>query len=59
MEVPSLAKRRRHRASISLAGSSRIFSTSRYVLSGLMGVSLLEALRAALTVGSASGGGGA
>lgn len=58
MEVELFAWRRRHSASISFGGSSRIFSMSRYVLSGLMGLELPETSRAALAVGDAFGGGG-
>lgn len=58
MAVELLACRRRQRASISFAGSSRIFSTSRYELSGLMGLELPETSRAAFAVGDAFGGGG-
>lgn len=58
MEVELFAWRRRQSASISFGGRSRIFSTSRYVLSGLMGLVLSETLRAACAVGDAFGGGG-
>lgn len=56
--VELFACRSRQRASISLGGSSRIFSTSRYELSGLMGLALPETARAAFAVGEEFGGGG-
>ena len=49
---------KRHKASISFWGSSRIFSTSKNELSGLIGLELPDTLRAASVIGDAFGGGG-